>query len=168
MSLKKLANLSKERRLIAQNVTKKVALDSPLIEENKSGKTLTTRENRLHTKGSQGQKEVLKQNMNKANCIARGAKPQFGIVDDDEEHDDHDEADEDSDEDDDGDDDIEKEDDVIVQDDVGQDDEYEEHGDDGDDDFENEDDVLVQEQLQRPELEKATGTVFYSSLMFFN
>lgn len=39
MSLKKqLANLAKEKRLNAQNVTKKVALDSPLTEENKAGK----------------------------------------------------------------------------------------------------------------------------------
>ncbi|KAL6584466.1 hypothetical protein OROMI_003755 [Orobanche minor] len=161
MSMNRLATLGKQRRVIAPNVLNKFSLDSNATKENQSKAKITMRELISSNKGPQRQREVLKQNVTKPNCIRSGAKRQLVLVDEDDD-----------------------EDDDISQDVLGADmeqygskDDVNEGGivqsedmdhvtfanieneievDDSDDNLENEDDVLFQEQLEGPQLEKAT------------
>ncbi|KAL8252260.1 hypothetical protein R6Q59_035953 [Mikania micrantha] len=149
MSMTKIANMAKQRRVIAPNV-----LDSNVIKDHHSKETITMGELISSNKGTR-KKEVFKKNLANPTCSKHKSNKHLILVDEDDDED----VDEDVDEDDD-----------ILQDYVDQDDEYEEmdqiasanfddetHGDNEHDELEDEDDELLHDELQHLKLEKAIG-----------
>ncbi|CAH1428093.1 unnamed protein product [Lactuca virosa] len=168
MSMNRLANLTRQRRVIAPNVLNKYPLASNAAKEKQSRSKTSMGDLILRNKGPQRGREVFKQNAENHNCIRSGPKRQLALVDEDED-DEISQADMEQ---------FGLKDDVnkgrIVQceeDDVDQNDDYEDMDhltyanieneievDDNDEDLGNENDVLFEEQLEEPQLEKETGS----------
>ncbi|KAD4585478.1 hypothetical protein E3N88_23079 [Mikania micrantha] len=149
MSMTKIANMAKQRRVIAPNV-----LDSNVIKDHHSKETITMGELISSNKGTR-KKEVFKKNLANSTCSKHKSNKHLILVDEDDDEDDDEDVDEDDD---------------ILQDYVDQDDEYEEmdqiasantddetHGDNEYDELEDEDNELLHDELQRLKLEKAIG-----------
>ncbi|KAL8263568.1 hypothetical protein R6Q59_021698 [Mikania micrantha] len=148
MSMTKIANMAKQRRVIAPN-----ALDSNVIKDHHSKATITMGELISSNKGTR-KKEVFKKNLANPTCSKHKSSKDLILVDEDDNEDDDQDDDEDVDEDDD----------------ILQDDEYEEmdqiasaniddetHGDNEHDELEDDDDELLHDELQHLKLEKAIG-----------
>lgn len=84
MSMNRIANLTKQRRVIAPNVSNKYPLVSNATKENQSTAKTSMGDLILRNKGPQRGTEVFKQNAEKPNCIRSGAKRQLLLVDEDE------------------------------------------------------------------------------------
>ncbi|CAI9279915.1 unnamed protein product [Lactuca saligna] len=166
MSMNRLANLTRQRRVIAPNVSNKYPLVSNATKEKQSRSKTSMGDLILRNKGPQREREVFKQNAEKHNCIISGATRQLALVDEDED-DEISQADMEQ---------FGLKDNVnegrlaqCEEDDVDQNDDHEDMDhlnyanieneievDDSDDDLGNEDDVLFEEQLEEPQLEKET------------
>ncbi|XP_042751412.1 uncharacterized protein LOC111921034 isoform X1 [Lactuca sativa] len=84
MSMNRLANLTRQRRVIAPNVSNKYPLVSNATKEKQSRSKTSMGDLILRNKGPQREREVFKQNAEKHNCIISGAKRQLALVDEDE------------------------------------------------------------------------------------
>ncbi|CAH1412402.1 unnamed protein product [Lactuca virosa] len=81
---KRIANLTRQRRVIALNVSNKYPLVSNVTKEKQARAKTSMGDLILRNKGPQRRRDVFKQNTEKHNCIKSGAKRQLALVDEDE------------------------------------------------------------------------------------